>query len=283
MKTKELQELFSIYKNEWQNAVLLNPFFIFQDCTDSENIFEDVAELFLQSTDYMSRPEYYIRDVEKAFLVVCFQYLFFNAPNDEMNFLMIIELLNADIADGKYQEDRETDFERLMKMNRQEALLVNKSLDLYKKKSRYIQQQALKSLTLRLYPLYSFHNFDEDLKEKIISDYDESFLLQLSISLLHNCNSKPEEPLSLISKEMMISYVFACLKFCFENSIYSREKILKFLKNNKERPNFEIKSDNMCKNNQGVAKYWERCKHIQISQEDMNRIDEIKEFYDGCG
>jgi len=282
MKIKEKQELFEIYQNEWQNAILLNPFFIFKNCTDSESIFEDVAELFLQCTDYSS-PEYYIRDVEKAFLIVCFQYLYFNAPDDEMNFAMIIELLNADRVDGKYDADIETDFQRLMEMGKNKSLLVDNSFDLYQKNSIYIRQQALQSLTLRLFPLYSFHNFDENLAENIIEDFDESFLLQLSVSLLHNCNSEPEEPLSLIGKKMLISYVFSCLKFCFDNEIHIRSEILDFLNDNKVKPNFEVKSDNLSINNQDVIKYWKRYEHKQMSQEDMRRINELKNFYDGCG
>ena len=285
MKTKELQNLFTIYRNEWQNAVLVNPFYIFKKYSDSEHIFEDVAELFLQSTDYMSSPEFYIRETEKVYLTICFAYLTFYAIDEEMTLTMVIEVLNSDRVEGRYIDDEETDFQRLIntKKDDNEALIVYKYFELYKKESVYIRQQALQSLALRLFPLNSFHNYDEDSDENIIEDFNESFLLQLSISLLHNCNSKPEEPLSLVDKKMMISYIFACLKFCFDNEIHIRRKILNFIRNNKVKPNFEIKSDNMCVNNQSVEKYWKKYKHIPMSSQDMNRIDEIKNFYDGCG
>jgi len=210
-------------------------------------------------TNDMSNPEYYIREAEKAFLIVCFSYLTFYAPGDEMALTMVIELLKADIVDGKYDDDNETDFQRLINMSKNKSLLVDKYFDLYQKNSIYIRQQALQSLALRLFPLYSFHNFDEDSDENIIEGFDESFLLQLSVSLLHNCNSEPEEPLSLIWKKMMISYVFVCLKYCFDNEIHNRKQILDFICNNTAKPNFEIKSDNMCINNQVIAKYWKRC------------------------
>ena len=279
MKTEDLQKLFTIYRNEWQNAVHINPFYIFTDCSESEQIFEDVAELFLESTDYISTPEHYIRETEKAFLVVCFQYLFYMAPYDEMNFAMIIEMLIADKVDGKYNEDRKTDFQRLMEMNKEketkDSRIVDKSYDLYQQSSRYIRQQALESLALRLCPLYSFQNSD-------VANFDESFLLQLSISLLHNCSSKPEEPLSLTDKKMLIAYAFSCLKFCFDNKIHCKEKIINFLNDNKQSPDFEIKSENLCENNQGVARYWKTRENKQISYEDIKRILDVKKFYDGC-
>jgi len=287
VKTKELQELFTIFRNEWQNAVLINPFYIFKKCSDSEHIFEDVAELFLESTDYITSSEYYIRETEKAFIVVCFSYLHFFAPEEENNLSMLIELLKADMVDEKYDEDKESDFQRLMEINKENELknshIVDKFYDLYQKKSRYIRQQALQSLALRLYPLYLFHNYDNNLEEYIIVGLDEPFLLQLTVSLLHNCYLEPEEPFSLIGNKMLISYVFSCLKYCFDNGIHSRKKILNFLNDNKVKANYEVKSDDKSINNQDVIKYWERCEHKQMSQEDMRRINELKNFYDGCG
>jgi len=298
------KEQAEIYAHELKSGVILNLFGLIYEAVNSKNglinsndettklkcitACEEAVNLFLESTNELTncRLSSFLQKAEKDFLIAVSEYLFMEAPRDEMNMCMLCEMIRADYSDDNYES--ETDLDRLFKM------LENKnkehhSLEHYEnyKKAGANRKKVLESISSRLRPLISFKVDDE----KGIFEYcTKHELFEYAVSLIHNCTPYPEQPLSIMDKKNEIAFVTAALGFMmFEHNKENQTAydIFKIFKNphdfakqleDASKAIFSSQADRL--NLSQVLKYWDICRDDVLSGKyDKSCIARIDEFF----
>ena len=241
------KNLLDILEKEWRGGVLLNPFEVINKAVKAANPFkskhnfryakyalpvcEDIAELFLDCTDYLaSHQDESVREVEKNFLTAMFLYLHAEAPPDEQSLCMVCELIWA--GDPPAGENYQSDLDRLFKLledrNGEHSALVQ-----YRafQESGSVRKAVMKSINRRFHPLISVTSSDED---NIFDECCGKFeLFELASALVHNCGASPEEPQTvygMVNEIIFVTVALAYMMWELDVTEHNTNKLFEILK-----------------------------------------------------
>jgi CspA family cold shock protein len=163
-RNKVMEQKVKQYANDWKLGKLTNIFALINlepllDSTSQEKVIDKIAQSFLAATNSDISIEYSM--AEKTLLESFLLYLYLEAPTDEQNMLMLLELCEAGIVSSDYngrdcfQSDLDGFYKFLEEKDRGHAALKG-----YKKYKNLVKSSegnniVLRSLLHRLSPIFS--------------------------------------------------------------------------------------------------------------------------------
>ena len=292
-----------VLEKEWRSGVLLNPFEVINKAVKNKNplshlkrkndhqyalsICEEIAELFLDCTDYLaSHQDESIRKIEKIFLIAMFLYLYTEAPACEQTLCMVCELVTADNPSDS--ENFSSDLDRLFSLleEKNDEHLALTQYKIYQK-SGVARQIALRSVKKRFRPLISISLSYE---KSIFSEYCGNFeLFELAASLVHNCGDLPEEPQAIykmIDEIIFVTVALAYMMWEFDVADQTHHDLFEILENPKTHAmeiSFALKSapPEAFPELQGEFAYWYKHCLREIYNDNFKnaKLNDIVKFY----
>lgn len=277
---------YNFLANEWRSGSILSPFFLINYCDTlstprtwrnkkndrSDEICVEVANLFLDCTAYRTSEDATLREGEKALMAAMLNYLYREAPQNEMHMAMICSLAMADIQSDY---SRKSDLERLFDMLREKHIEHPAVLHF----DEYLgcaagRAKMISSMCRRLSPLISFQTENDD---GIFEHCSRNEIFEMAVGLLQNCGGCLASASQ--TKKDELAFVAAALYLMFEAYPINKQnaKALFQLLNNPTLLDSHIK--NVSPNGESV-RYWKVCReNVLKGKYDKYMVESIESFF----